>query len=100
MTGITKVTLPALSIRRKAFGANGALVDESRTSPRAGIAIPTCSPPPMAVAAVNCRKPRREADAVPLDSNERLFMSRLLHGRGGHASRRHARSQLDRRADT
>src|SRR4249920_1272 len=84
--GITKVTLPARSMRRKAFGANGAFVVRlSRISPRAGRPNPSTKPPPMAVVAV--RKLRREGEA-----RSRVSISRLRIG--------DARGLLDRRADT
>src|SRR6266850_6231853 len=56
--GITNVTLPARSMRRKAFGANGAsVVSVSRISPRAGRPKPSNKPPPMAPLAVRkCRR--------------------------------------------
>src|SRR5262249_44592328 len=85
MTGITKVTLPARSMRRKAFGANGApVVSVSRTSPRAGSPTPSSRPPPIAVVAV--RKLRRDGDA-----RSGALISRLLVGNAG--------GLLDRRAD-
>src|SRR6266850_4646528 len=58
MTGMTNVTLPVRSMRRKAFGANGALVVRvSRTSPRVGRPKPSNRPPPMALVAVRkCRR--------------------------------------------
>src|SRR5262245_20681530 len=75
--GITNVTLPARSMRRKAFGANGELVvSVSRTSPRAGRPKPSSKPPPMAVVAV--RKLRREGEA-----SSRAFISRLRIGDAG-----------------
>src|SRR5215471_12249803 len=84
--GITNVTLPARSIRRKAFGANGELVvSVSRTSPRTGSPKPSSKPPPMALVAV--RKWRREGEA-----SSRVFTSHLRIGDAG--------SLLDRRADT
>src|SRR5260221_7656170 len=67
--GITKATLPARSMRRKAFGAKGALVvSVSRISPRAGNPKPSSKPPPSALVAV--RKSRR-------------FMSHLRVGDAG-----------------
>src|SRR5262245_19601988 len=60
--GETNVTLPARSMRRKAFGANGAsVVSVSRTSPRADSPKPSSRPPPMAAVAV--RKLRRDGEA-------------------------------------
>src|SRR5712672_860532 len=62
MTGMTNVTLPVRSMRRKTVGANGALgVRVSRTSPRAGRPKPSSKPPPMGLVTVS--KWRREADA-------------------------------------
>src|SRR5262245_50482800 len=81
--GETNVTLPVRSMRRKAFGANGAsVVSVSRTSPRAGSPKPSSKPPPMALVAT--RKLRREGEAT-----SRVFISHLLVGRG----------LLDRRTD-
>src|SRR5262249_5092956 len=81
--GETNVTLPARSMRRKAFGANGAsVVSVSRTSPRAGSPNPSSKPPPMA--AVAERKLRREGDA-----SSRVVISHPLVCRG----------LLDRRTD-
>src|SRR5215471_13195344 len=77
--GETNVTFPARSMRRKAFGANGAsVVSVSRTSPRAGRPKPSSKPPPRAVVAV--RKLRREDDA-----RAGLFISRVLIGDAGGA---------------
>src|SRR5262252_10365762 len=74
--GETNVTLPARSMRRKAFGANGAsVVSVSRTSPRAGSPKPSSKPPPMAAVAV--RKLRREGEA-----SSRAVISQLLAARG------------------
>src|SRR2546425_455823 len=53
MTGMTNVTFPVRSMRRKALGANGELVVRvSRTSPRAARPKPSSKPPPMALVAV------------------------------------------------
>src|SRR5262245_49710459 len=83
--GITNVTLPARSMRRKALGANGELVvSVSRTSPRTGRPKPRSKPPPMAVVAV--RKLRREGEA-----SSRVFISRLRIGDAGRL--------FDRRTD-
>src|SRR5262245_3599818 len=66
--GITNVTLPARSMRRKAFGANGAsVVSVSRTSARAGRPKPSRKPPPRALVAVR---------------KSRLLISHLLVGDG------------------
>src|SRR6267378_3872432 len=56
--GITNVTLPARSMRKKALGANGASdVSVSRISPRVGRPKPSNTPPPMALVAVRkCRR--------------------------------------------
>src|SRR5436190_385690 len=56
--GITNVTLPARSMRKKALGANGASdVSVSRISPRVGRPKPSNRPPPMALVAVRkCRR--------------------------------------------
>src|SRR5262245_23045867 len=65
--GETKVTLPARSMRRYAFGANGAsVVSVSRISPRTG-RLTARSNPPLAL-----RKSRRE-----------VVMSRLRRGDAG-----------------
>src|SRR6266850_1591025 len=86
MTGMTNVTLPVRSMRRKAFGANGELVVRvSRTSPRAGRPKPSSKPPPMALVAV--RKLRREGEA-----RSRVFTSHLRVGDAG--------GLLDGRTDT
>src|SRR5882762_10423195 len=78
MTGMTNVTLPVRSMRRKAFGANGALVVRvSRTSPRAGRPKPISKPPPRAPVAVR---------------KSRLFIS--------HLPVRNAGGLLDGRTDT
>src|SRR5262249_22093293 len=74
--GETNVTLPVRSMRRKAFGANGAsVVSVSRTSPPAGSPKPSSKPPPMAAVAV--RKLRREGEA-----SSRVVISQLLGARG------------------
>src|SRR5262245_31743809 len=79
ITGITNVTLPARSMRRKAFGANGAsVVRLSRISPRAGSPNPSTSPPPIAAVAVTLRKARREEDTAPRFSIDAVFISPLL----------------------
>src|SRR5499426_2303029 len=84
--GITNVTLPARSMRKKAFGANGELVvSVSRTSPRTGRPKPRSKPPPIALVAV--RKLRREGEA-----SSRVLISHLLVG--------DARGLLDGGADT
>src|SRR5262249_8147225 len=81
--GETNVTLPVRSMRRKAFGANGAsVVSVSRTSPRAGSPNPRSKPPPTAAVAV--RKRRREGEA-----SSRVVISHPLVARG----------LLDRRTD-
>src|SRR5712675_831817 len=86
MTGMTNVTLPTRSMRRKAFGANGALlVRVSRTSPRAGRPKPSSKPPPMAL--VTVRKLRRDGEA-----RSRVFTSHLRVGDAG--------GLLDGRTDT
>src|SRR5882762_4392732 len=56
--GITNVTLPARSMRKKALGANGASdVSVSRISPRVGRPKPSNRPPPTALVAVRkCRR--------------------------------------------
>src|SRR5215470_14894673 len=82
--GETKVTLPARSMRRKAFGANGAsVVSVSRTSPRAGRPKPSTKPPPRALVAM--RKLRRDGEA-----SSRVVISRPLFAGG----------LLDRRSNT
>src|SRR5215510_5323820 len=84
--GITNVTLPARSMRKKAFGAKGELVvSVSRTSPRTGRPKPRSKPPPIALVAV--RKLRREGEA-----SSRVLISHLLVG--------DARGLLDGGADT
>src|SRR5262249_6703414 len=70
-------------MRRKAFGANGALVvSVSRTSARAGKPKPSSRPPPMAL--VVTRKLRREGEARSRVSIEDVFTShlRIFHARG------------------
>src|SRR5260221_1916262 len=70
--GITKATLPARSMRRKAFGAKGALVvSVSRISPRAGNPKPSSKPPPSALVAV--RKSRRFMSNLRLGNASRLL---------------------------
>src|SRR5262245_6133413 len=73
--GETNVTLPVRSMRKKAFGANGAsVVRVSRTSLRAGSPKPSSKPPPMAAVAV--RKLRRDGE-----SSSRVVISCLLVSR-------------------
>src|SRR5262249_20899344 len=91
ITGITNVTLPARSMRRNAFGANGAsVVRLSRTSPRTGRPKPSINPPP--IAAEPLRKARRENDAASRLPADAVFISTLLAGLSCRL--------LDRRTDT
>src|SRR5262245_31051886 len=102
ITGITNVTLPARSMRRKAFGANGAsAVKVSRTSLRAGSPNPSINPPPIAADAVSLRKARRGAETGPRSSIDAALISALLAaGAGRRAARGNARRLLDRGTDT
>src|SRR5262245_44032277 len=99
ITGITNVTLPARSMRRKAFGANGAsAVSVSRISPRAGSPNPSSNPPPRA--APTCRKLRREEETGAWRSLDTVLISPLLAAHAGELFvSRSAGRLLDRGAD-
>src|SRR5215470_9446086 len=78
MCGDTKMTLPVRSMRRNAFGANGALVvSPSRTSERVGMPKPSNRPPPTATVALILRKLRREDETESSASIKSWFMSHL-----------------------
>src|SRR5262249_8995174 len=92
------ITLPVRSMRRNAFGANGALVVRlSRISPRAGKPKPISKPPPIAAVALNLRKLRRDGDTSSLD---RVLISCLRTVGGyGRFCRESGRCFLDPSAD-
>src|SRR4029453_16471612 len=94
--GEANVTLPVRSMRRKAFGANGAsVVSVSRTSPSAGSPKPSSKPPPMDVVAVrNLRRDSEPSSTVVISCLRCCLLDRSANTRIGATTADVARHRI------